>query len=281
MLENVNRVELAADACHRHGMEFFGWIRLQNHGEHIHGRFTLDRFYSEHPEYLEKNRWGEPVAGKLCLGYPEVRQFHARIAEEAIDLGADGILIETLRQLPKVLYGDPIVEEFRKRYGEDMCALSPFHPRVVDTQVEVMSTFLREIREAIRRKKPDAELHVRVGKAHALMGCDPGRWARDGLVDAVLINHRAQEPREPDVSALVEALRDTHCTPGATFARTYWGAERVPLHPYRIDKQVDKYYSQGARIIAFYETARVIPCPEFRRAIRRIGDPASVPSRVP
>ena len=151
MQESINRVELAAAACQRLGMRCFGWIRVQNHAEHVsHGHFPLDRFFVEHQEYQEKNVDGQPlgVQGKLCLGYPEVRAFYIKIAEEAMDLGCDGIMVDTLRHLPKVMCGDPIVEEFRRRHGLDMRKLPPFDPRVMELQTEVFTEFLRELREA-------------------------------------------------------------------------------------------------------------------------------------
>jgi hypothetical protein len=161
-----------------------------------------------------------------------------------------------------------------------MRRLPPFDPRVVEMQVDVMTGFLREVRDAIRRKRPGAELHMRVCKPYPLMGCDPGRWAREGVVDGVVIEHRSFEPREADLPGLVEALRGTACLPGAAFTRTTWAAEKAPMHPYRIEKQAQKYLAQGARIIGFYETACVIPYPEFCRAVRAIKDPAAMPSRV-
>jgi hypothetical protein len=93
-------------------------------------------------------------------------------------MGAQGVLIDTLRQLPKVMYGQPVLDLFTTRHGLDMRKLLPFDPRVVQTQVEVMSDFLGEIRKTIRKVNPHAQLHVRVGTASALMGCDVAQIAR-------------------------------------------------------------------------------------------------------
>ncbi|MBI4026771.1 MAG: hypothetical protein HY360_17440 [Verrucomicrobia bacterium] len=277
--EKINRIQLAAEACHKRGMKCFGWMRLQNHGERIAGKGPLDRLYVEHPEYLEKNIDGEPVPGKLCLGYPQVRAFHVKLIEEAMDLGCDGILMDTMRHLPKVMCGDPIVEEFQKRHGLDMRKLPPFDPRVMELQIEVMTGFLREAREAMRRKKADAELHVRVCKPYPLMGCDPGRWARAGIVEAILIENRSFA-KAPDIEGLVVACKGTKCAPGAAFCRPHWGSERMPLHPDRIETEVAAYLRAGARSIAFYETAGILDHVEFSRAIRRINHPDAMPSRA-
>jgi hypothetical protein len=273
-------LEIALRSCHKHGLKAMGWIRLQNHGERIAGKGPLDAFYVEHPQFLEKNIDGMPIPGKLCLGYPEVREFHVKIAEEAMDLGADGIMIETLRHLPKVAHGDPVVEEFQKRHGLDMRRLPPFDPRVVEMQVDVMTGFLREVREAVRKKKKDAELHMRVCKAYPLMGCDPGRWAREGLLEALLIENRSRAT-SPDIPGLVEVCKGTACRPGAVFARPKWGNEKMPLHPDRIQIEVAKYLRAGAQSIVFYESAPgAVNHIEFNRAIRRINHPEELPSRI-
>jgi len=275
----LNRVQLIGEACHRRGMRCFGWMRLQNHGERLFGKGPLDKFYVEHPHFLEKNFDGTPVPGKLCLGYPEVRDFHLKIIEEAMDMGCDGILMDTMRHLPKVMYGDPIIEEFQERHGLDMRKLPPFDPRVVGLHIEVMTNFLRQVREVMLRKKSDAEFHIRVCKPYPLMGCDPGLWAREGIMDAIIIENRSFATA-PDIAGLVTACKGTKCAPGAVFCRPHWGKERIPLHPYRIETEVEDYLRAGARSITFYETAAIINHPEFARAIRRINRPDALPSRV-
>ena len=282
MQESINRVELATAACKRLGMRYFGWIRVQNHAEHVsQGVFPLDRFFVEHPEFQEKQVDGLSggVQAKLCLGYPEVRAFYIKIVEEAMDLGCDGIMVDTLRHLPKVMCGDPIAEEFHRRHGLDIRKLPPFDLRVIELQTEIFTEFLREVREAMLRKKPGAEMHVRVCKPYPLMGCDPGSWAREKIADAIIIENRA-EPKAPDIAGLVAACRDTACAPGAAFQRTKWGGESMPLHPYRVEIEVEKYLSAGARSISFYGSADVIKHPELSRAVRRINHPEELPSRI-
>ncbi len=277
--EMINRVQLVAESCRKRGMQCYGWMRIQNHGERIHGKGPLDRFYVEHPEYLDKDPEGRPIQGKLCLGYPEVRAFHVKLIEEAMDLGCDGIMMDTMRHLPKVAWGDPVVEEFRRRYGLDMYTMPPFDARVMDLQIEVFDTFLREVRQAMKAKKPDAELHVRVCRAYPLMGCDPARWAREGIVEEVMIEDRKYN-MTPDIEGLVAACKGTHCAASASFCRTRWGTERMPLHPFRIETEVAKWLQAGSKRIVFYETAGICENPEFSRAMRRINDPSDLPSRL-
>ena len=291
-----NRVVPAAESCHEFGMECFGWMRVQNQSEGgaRPAAGTYDRFFAENPQFLEKDIFGEVYPRKHCLGYKEVRDYHVAICEEAIDMGCDGILMETLRHLPKVMYGDPVVEEFQRRYGLDMRSLPPFDTRVMEVQTEVFTQFLREVKEAIVRKRSDARLHVRVCAVEPLLGCDPGAWVREGIVDEIIIEHRAVKPMEPDIEGLVDLCKGSQCRAGAVFARTFWGGDKVvslpgtviweggemTLHPDRVERQVEKYLSAGADSIPFYESARIVDRPEFCRAIRRINHPQYLPSRV-
>jgi hypothetical protein len=268
----IHRPQLAVGACHKRGMKCFGWIRLQNHGEHL-GRYPVDRFYLNHPEFLEKDIFGRPVAGKLCLGYPEVREYHLRIVAEALDFGVDGIMMETLRHLPKVMWGDPVRESFRHRHGVEMRDLPPFDARVVEHQCGLFTEFLREVRALMRRKNAAAQLHLRVGKAEPLMGCHPAQWAREGIADALMIEHRATVQKRPDIGGMVAACAGTACAPMAVFARSRWGAETLPLHPWRVRAEVRDYLAAGAKGIAFYETAEIVARPDLCRAIRRINAP--------
>ena len=280
MLERVNRVKMAAEACHRRGMRCIGQMRIQNASEYIAQQINLDRFFVEHPELLEKNLEGTTIP-KLCLAYPEVQDYYNRIAVEVIDFGLDGIMVETLRHLPKVLWGDPVVEEFREHHALDMRALPPFDPRVVELQCDIFKRFVRSMRNAIKEANPDAELHIRLCKSHPLMGVDPEALAREGLVDQIIINHRADAPREPDIEGIVRITRGTECRACAGVARTHsWGTEGMPLHPYVVEQKAKEFAQAGAAAVAFYETLNVLVYPEMRRAIRRISDPSVLPSRM-
>lgn len=276
MLWRVNRVQLAIDACQKRGLPFYAWIRLQNHGEHMHAhaRFGLDQFFLDHPQWCELDVHGNVVAGKLCLAWPQVRAYHASIAAEVVAMGARGILIDTLRQLPKVMYGQPVLDKFFDKHGMDMRQLPPFDARVVAMQASVMTDFLLEVRTAIKAVRSDAQLHVRVGSVHALMGCDVGLWAREGLIDTAIIEHRGIAAGAPDVAGLVEVLRGTKCLPMASFARTTWGRERKSMLPQRVAAEVSRWQHEGAQGIAFYETAMAVPNQELCRAIQRINKPA-------
>jgi hypothetical protein len=188
--------------------------------------------------------------------------------------GLDGILVDTVHTLPKVLYGEPVVAEFRKRHGLDMRALPPFDDCVVELQCEVMERFMRALRIAVRRINPRGEVHLRVCRAYPLMGVDPAGLARAGLVDEVLIEDRSETPRDPDIRGLVAALAGTGCRSGAVFCRmNRWGSEVMPLDPALVERKAREYVKAGADSVTVYESNEVPFYPELRRAFRRLKYP--------
>jgi len=279
MQEQVDWVRLAARGCHQHGMKCIGWMRVQNHGERLVGKGPVDEFWELNQHLRDKDLDGTPAFGKLCLGYPQVRRHLVAIAEEVIDMGCDGILLDTMRHLPKACYGDPILERFREQFGLDMRTLPCMDPRVIQVQCDVFTEFCREIRAAVLQRNPAATIHLRVCKPYPFMGVDPGALAREGIVDHIIIEHRAMHPTAPDIRGLVAVCRGTRCTAGAAFTRERWSNEKMPLHPYRIGKEVDDYRRAGAASISFYETGLVIDKPQFCRAIRAINDSSQLPPR--
>lgn len=275
----INRVELTAQSCHKRNMKCYGWLRLQNHGERLKGGGPVDQFWIDYPEFYEKDPQGNVVKGKMCIAYPEVIDFHIKIVEEAMDMGCDGIMMDTLRALPKVAYGDPVLKEFKERYGLDMRKFLPSDKRVKQLQSDIFARFLKKIREAMKAKKADSELHLRICQTYELMGVNPQQYAEQGLIDEIIIEDRLV-PKRPDIEGLVKTTRNSSCAATGIFGRPKWGSHKLRLDPYIIDTESDAWLKIGSKGISFYETAHICQMTEFSRAIRRINDPNDLPSRL-
>ncbi len=272
--ESVDRLALAVASARRTGMRLFGWIRLQNYGEHLNNGFPVSEFHRDHPEWWERTRDGVPYSAKMSLAFPEVRQFVLAIIRETCGYGLDGILIDFLRQLPAVLFAEPVLARFQALYGQDAREVPPGDPRILKVQAEFTMLFLREIRQVLDTFSPRLELHVRIASPHLGYGLDPPAIAASGDVDEILIEHRGLEARAPDLVGMQAAAAGTACRIVPSFQRMYWGTSRLPFHPEILRANAERFYAQGARAISFYESTEGVLHSGYCRGIRSLKNPA-------
>lgn len=278
LFEHVNRLELASAAAERRGMDLFAWLGLHHQSEHQPpGRFeSVDQFTLDHPQYLEKDVHGRPHAGKLCLGYEQVREFLIKIVLETMEMGIDGLMIDMIDHLPRVQYGDPIVAEFKQRHHCEMRSLSPFDLRVVEMQSMVLSRFMRELRDAVHHARPRQRLpiHVRVARPYVLMGCDPATWAREHLIDAIIVDTPPATPAREQaqvLASMAHLVEDTSCEIAAAIDTPANASQS--RHSRRLANQVQKQVELGASFIVFHDTASLIRDRNLCQLLKRINSP--------
>ncbi len=270
----VDRLALAVASARRFRMRLFGWIRLQNYGEHLQNGFPVSEFHRDHPEWWERHRDGSPCPAKMSLAFPEVRRFVLAIVHEACAYGLDGILIDFLRQLPAVLFAEPVLARFRALHGLDAREVPPGDPRLLRVQAGFTARFLHEVRRALDAFTPRPELHVRLASPHLGHGLDPAGIAASGDVDEILIEHRGAEALAPDLEGMLAAAAGTACRIVPSLQRMYWGASRLPLHPEVLRANAERFHALGARALCFYETTEGVPHPGYCRGVRSLKNPA-------
>lgn len=287
LFEHVNRLELANAAAKRREMTLFAWLGLHHQSDHLPpGQFeSIDQFLLDHPQYAEKDVHGQPCQGKLCLGYAPVREFFINIVLETMEMGVDGVLLDMSDHLPRVQYGDPIVTEFNERHHCDMRQLSPFDLRVVEMQSLVLTRFVRELRDVVHHARPRKRLpiHVRVTRPHVLMGSDPAAWAREHLIDAIIIDtpntsSTAMASRAAAISehtqslaAMAHIVKDTGCQIAA--AVDVDPADNQNLQSHRLANRIQHKVSQGASFVVLQDTAAIIRRRDVCLTLRRINQP--------
>lgn len=270
----VDRLALAVASARRAKLRLFGWIRLQNYGEHLQNGFPVSEFHRDHPELWERHRDGSPCPAKMSLAFPEVRRFVLAIVREACAYGLDGILIDFLRQLPVVLFAEPVLARFRALHGRDAREVPPGDPRLLKVQAGFTALFLREVREALAGFSPRPELHVRLASPHLGHGLDPAGIAASGDVDEILIEHRGAEALAPDLEGMLAAAAGTSCRIVPSLQRMHWGASRLPLHPEVLRANAERFHALGARALCFYESTEGVLHPGYCRGVRSLRDPA-------
>ena len=156
-------------------------------------------FWVEHPEWRCLDREGVTVQ-RLSMVYPEVRRFYLGLFEELLAFGIEGVQLIYSRRPPFVLFEEPVVEDFKNRYGIDPRGL-PDDParragcyttdeRLMRHWAGYLTQFMRELREMLdKHRRPDGgRLQVAANVSHDAFwnragGMDLETWAREGLVD--------------------------------------------------------------------------------------------------
>lgn len=156
------------------------------------------RFATEHPEYRCVDRDGD-VTEYLSFLYPEVQDYVIEnLAEDAL-LGCDALQPLFSRGWPYILFEEPFLVLFQERYGLDARELPLDDERIITLKCEIMTGFVRRLRERIDAvcreagQKKRVELHAKVLFSIydcRLVGLDPEAWAREGLVDRIVSDER-------------------------------------------------------------------------------------------
>jgi hypothetical protein len=178
--------------AHANDMKIFASMRF------IGPQFPMNRSpiawavnYWRHPELTMKNKDGVPITN-LSLAYPQVRKYWLSLLRETLDYGTDGVQIHLNRSEPYVFYEEPVVEAFKKKYGEDPRKLDVEDPRWLAHSASYLTQFIREVR-ALVDEKPGRELGITISgrdngqPAHYEENhCDVETWIREGLVNYIM-----------------------------------------------------------------------------------------------
>jgi HEAT repeat protein len=217
--------EAAVAAAKRNGMEIYVFEGVLEHACQGDvggcGMFPYqceDRLRIEHPEWIPVDRWGERVcAGPIEFCYPEARRaLVERYVHHVADYGYDGIAFYTyvenmgIRYVDEFGFNEPIVQEFKRRYGVDI-RTEPFDKEAwYRLRGEYFTQFLRELHEALaaRGKKLSMSLQsdnpnfpqpwygTQTGLPGAgMLYLDWETWVREGIVDELIIWTGADKDR--------------------------------------------------------------------------------------
>ena len=117
---------------HKRGMKVIMWLDIFDDGVPGYRSKFLDE--NPHCEWTARDGTSR-FRGVISYAWPEARAFRVAQARELLDLGADGIHCSTSahsRHLPSVKvndfygFGQPVVDEYRKRHGVDIRSAPEF-----------------------------------------------------------------------------------------------------------------------------------------------------------
>jgi len=239
-IKQNNQTDIAIRAARRRGMEMWGVNPLFDHGAHARSDSAKmglpaqieHKLRVARPEVAPVDRYGlRRQAGPMEFAYPEVRERLIREYVELLDRrGYDGMMFYTyvehfaLRFEDEFGFNQPIVDEFKRRYGQDI-RTEPFDKHAwYRLRGEYVTLFLREMHEAFRQRgkklgvaidpqdshMPAPWLCVRDVHPTGRIHMDWERWVREGIVDEIMV--WCNGSLEKALNDVIAVTRDTPCT---------------------------------------------------------------------
>jgi hypothetical protein len=182
-------------------------IREKSYHNAMHCQHTSwqSEFSRENPEYTLTDRSGQQRQwGVLCLAHPEVRShFFSRFLGLLQNTEFDGLFVCLRSQSRPADFADqfgfnePVRQDYLARYGRDICAEDFDLQEWRNLLGEYLTTFLSELREALR----DKGWRLAVGVARGdVLGPPLGNttlawwdWVRRGIIDELVINQNSSQ----------------------------------------------------------------------------------------
>lgn len=228
LIEDVGTNQAAMESARRHGMEIWMDTGLFEFGTQADAGMYPYSFEDspriQHPEWIPVNKYGtRRQGGPIEFAYPEARRFYVeRLANYLKEHKYDGVVFYTYvenftsRYSEEFGYNQPIVDEFKKRYGVDI-RQEPFDKDArAKLRGEYVTAFLRELHaelaphgiEIAMRLSPVEDSHL--PEIWAASGDKPFRtmghvyldwetWAKEGIVSELCIYWPGNEKILKDV----------------------------------------------------------------------------------
>lgn len=188
--------EVVAKHVHEMGLKFDIMFRLGILGG-IPPHRNESGFVARHPQFRQLMRDGTPIE-KASYAYPEVRSFMLSIIREATGkFDVDGINLCFVRGPHFVFYEKPVLDDFRREYGEDARKVDPSDPRLHAIRARYMTEFVREARQILDEIGEERGKHLELsvwawpnkddvwcGKTPMAEGLDIHGWIKEGLLDS-------------------------------------------------------------------------------------------------
>ncbi len=185
------------------GMKVYGWLCIFDEGAPPtvkYGDATpfpwQSAFTIAHPECCVVDRQGAPQWGVMEYAYPEVRRYKVeQILAVQSRFNLDGVFISTRSHSEPALQGDrfgfndPVVQEFKRRYGKDIRTEEFDREAWRRLRGEYLTRFLRELRQAFPR---DRRISIGVprgdyfGPPYGNLFIDWRTWVSEKLVDELV-----------------------------------------------------------------------------------------------
>ena len=253
-----NPFEVVMKHCHDIGVEFHLYYRMALADHRLPVGWTSGESFwlKQHPECRMLAKDGTPV-GLASYAFPQVRDFMVSLIEEGMQYDIDGVNLCLMRGPEYFGYEKPVIDDFKKLYGEDPRDLPDHEERLQKLRAGYMTEFIRAVRKAAdkraaeRGRKMQVSAYIQQGASLPADASDARMqyfaydcytWVKEGLVDFVFgdgtprlralakqTGCRMYIGSAKTASAGVQSMKHiyAHGYDGAWF----WDGDMMPFHP--------------------------------------------------
>lgn len=239
-------------------------------------------FYTDFPQFRCKDKDGSEIA-RMSLAYREVQDNFLQTFRKMASYSPDGISLLFNRGMPFMLYEEPLVSGFIEKYGEDPRKLDEDDKRWLEYKSGIMTGFIERLREEMDEcahkqgmDRINISVHVLANEEqNRKFGLDIGRWAQDGLADAVVAypiailapnikTLSAGNVIDIDVDYYTEIVKGTGC-------KIYIDMLPREMEPEEYRQKAIEYYAKGVDGLCFWDSNSRYIKPRKWSMICRLG----------
>jgi hypothetical protein len=192
------------------GLSIHAWVSIN---EDDHGWGLTSAFSKAHPQFRWLKRDGTAYRSQLSFAFEPVQEYKLAILEEILSgYDVQGVFLDWIRTgdvrdnpqtdpqgVANSGYEQPLIEQFKQKFGIDPHDISNGDPRWVQVRAEPQTRFMRAARQLMRKHRSELPLAVLVAHPWHYRGMmdpidgslrglllDVRAWAREGLIDAAV-----------------------------------------------------------------------------------------------
>ncbi|MFN0168993.1 MAG: family 10 glycosylhydrolase [Bryobacteraceae bacterium] len=268
----IHPAKVAIEAAHSLGLEFHAcWRPAGFHYPPPHEDRNPNGLYDQHPEWRSRDRLGRPTP-RLSYAYPGVRNFALSMFREVAGYPVDGVCLLYNRRPPFLEYEEPVVNSFKKQFGQDPRQLDERDERWLRHRAGVMTQFHRDLRAALPRKVQISAIVLAGAQENLYNALDVEGWVREGLVDTIIpytnaprIDSAADSWLDPkDYEFFLRVTRGTSCKMALSLL-----PRKMSPEEYR--RRAKMHYDAGVENLFFWDTFERNDFSPSWSALRRLG----------
>ena len=244
----INSLTTAMEYAKGIGVNFYVYQRMGAWEDPFPIDVWASPWTKAHPEYRCVSREGVPVS-RLSYAYDAVRRHQIDLLSEILSWGADGVDLNFMRGPVYVYYEEPLIEGFKKEFGEDPRTLDEWDEQWLQYRQWPMTAFLRELREELDRVGDKLQKRLAISAVtlpnalgNLYYGLDVETWIKEGLVDRLVPFGLVRGMVEVDLAYYSEMTRGT--------STTFWPFLPIYLKDlsyHDLRKVALSYYDMGAQ----------------------------------